>query len=198
MFYKTTDTSKGTKMEILSFEGKGGSSKGKRNNKFIVIATIAALGFLGSTFAASVTLNGGSAVEYGQGVSSAVGCDTDILVIPTNTFNGTAFNLETITVLDSTTVTTSATVGLGQCIGKKITIKALNSSNTSLWTCDASINSYSGGIVATAASGTPGCASTTFSVAGNGANTNKGFAIRNSGTAIAASGVAKITLESHD
>lgn len=185
-------------MEILSFEGKGGSSKGKRNNKFIVIATIAALGFLGSTFAASVTLNGGSAVEYGQGVSSAVGCDTDILVIPTNTFNGTAFNLETITVLDSTTVTTSATVGLGQCIGKKITIKALNSSNTSLWTCDASINSYSGGIVATAASGTPGCASTTCSVAGNGANTNKGFAIRNSGTAIAASGVAKITLESHD
>jgi hypothetical protein len=185
-------------MEILLFEGSSGSSKRKRNNKFLVVATIAALGFLGSTFAASISLNGGTSVEYGQGVSSAVGCDTDIIVTPTNTFNGTVFNLETITVLDSTTVTTSATVGLGQCIGKKITIKALNSGNASIWTCDASIDSFSGGIVATAVSGTPGCANTTFSVAGNGANTNKGFAIRNSGTAIPASTVAKITLESRN
>jgi hypothetical protein len=182
-------------MEILSFDESRGSSSRKRSTKFIVVATIAALGFLGSTFAASISLNGGSNVEYGQGVSQAIGCDSEIIVTPTNTFNGTVFNLETVTVLDSTTVTTSATVGLGQCIGKMITIKALNSSNTSLWTCDASINSFSGGIVATAAAGSPGCASTTFSVAGSG--NNKGFAIRNSGTAIPASTVAKITLESH-
>jgi len=181
-------------MEILSFEGSSGSSKRKRNNKFVIVATLAALGFLGSTFAASITLNGGSNVEYGQGVSTAVGCDTDIIVTPGNTFNGTVFNLETITVLDSTTVTTSATVGLGGCIGKKIMIKALNASNTSLWTCDASIDSFSSGIVATAAAGSPGCASTSFSVAGSG--NNKGFAIRNTGTAIPASSVAKITLES--
>jgi hypothetical protein len=181
-------------MEILSFEGSGKSSKRKTGNKFIVVATIAALGFLGSTFAASVTLNGGSAIEYGQGVSAAVACNTDIIVTPANSFNGTTFNLETITVLDSTTVTTSGTVGLGACIGKKITFKVLNSSNASLWTCDASIDSFSSGIVATAAAGSPGCASTTFSVAGSG--NNKGFAIRNSGTAIPAANVAKITLES--
>ena len=181
-------------MEILSFDGSKESSKRKRSNKFIIVATLAALGVLGSTFAASITLNGGSSLEYGQGISTAVGCNTDIIVTPANTFNGTVFNLETITVLDSTTVTTSATVGLGNCIGKKIAIKVLNSSNSSLWTCEASIDSFSSGIVATAASGSPGCASTTFSVAGSG--NNKGFAIRNSGTAIPASSVAKITLES--
>jgi len=183
-------------MEILSFEGSGKSSKRKNGNKFVVVATLAALGFLGSTFAASVSLNGGNPIEYGQGISTAVACDTDIIVTPSNTYSGTAFNLETITVLDSSTVTTSATVGLGACIGKKITIKVLNSSNSSIWTCDASIDSFSSGIVATAVEGSPGCASTTFSVAGSG--NNKGFAIRNTGTAIPAANVAKITLESRN
>ena len=186
-------------MEILSFEKSSNSSNRKRNNKFLVIATIAALGFLGSTFAASVSLNGGKDIEYGQGVSSAVGCDQDILVTPTNTFNG-VFNLETITVLDSTTVTTASTAGagngLGNCVGKKITIKVLNSGNTSLWTCDLSIVAASP-IAAVAASGTPGCANTDTATA-IGSASNKGFAIRNNTTAIPAANVAKITLESHN
>ncbi len=181
-------------MEILSFEGSNGPSKRKRGNKFIVLATIAALGLMGSTFAASISLNGGSDIQYGQGVSSAVACDSDIIVIPTNSFSGSAFNLETITVLDTTTVTTSATVGLGQCIGKKIFIKALNNSNVAQWSCDVSVNSFSSGIVVTQNSTL--CPTTAFSVAGSGAN--KGFSIRNTGTAIPAANIYKITLESHD
>jgi hypothetical protein len=180
------------KMEILSFEGSNGSSKRKRSNKFVAIATIVALGFMGSTFAASISLNGGADVQYGQGVSSAVACNSDILVTPTNTFDGTAFNLETITVLDTTTVTTSAVAGLGNCIGKKILIKALNNSNVSQWSCEVSLNSFSSGIVVTQNASL--CPTTSFAVAGTG--NNKGFSIRNTGTAIAAANIYKITLES--
>ena len=179
-------------MEILSFEGSNGSSKRKRSN-FVVIATIAALGFMGSTFAASITLNGNSDIQYGQGVSQAVACASDLIITPANTFDGTAFNLETITVVDSTTVNTSS-AGLYNCLGKKMVIKALNNSNVAQWSCEVSLNSYSSGIVVTQSGSA--CANTAFSVAsGSGAN-NKGFAIRNTGTAIPAANIYKITLES--
>ena len=185
-------TRKGIKMEILSFEGSNGPSKRKRGNKFVVLATIVALGFMGSTFAASITLNGNADIQYGQGVTEAVTCASDLIITPANTFNGTAFNLETITVLDTTTVTTSATVGLGNCIGKKILIKALNNSNVSQWSCEVSLNSFSSGIVVTQNASL--CPTTSFAVAGTG--NNKGFSIRNTGTAISAANIYKITLES--
>lgn len=180
-------------MEILSFEGSNGSSKRKRSNKFIAIASIVALGFMGSTFAASITLNGNSDIQYGQGVSQAVACASDLIITPANTFDGTAFNLETITVVDSSTVNTSS-AGLYNCLGKKFVIKALNNSNVAQWSCEVSLNSYSAGIVVTQSGSA--CANTSFSVAsGSGAN-NKGFAIRNTGTAIPAANIYKITLES--
>ena len=181
-------------MEILSFEGSNGSSKRKRSSKFVAIATIAALGFMGSTFAASITLNGNQNIQYGQGVSSAVACASDLIVTPANTFNG-VFNLETITVVDSTTVNTSS-AGLYNCIGKKITIKALNNSNVAQWSCDVSIDSYNAGIVVT--QNGSACADTSFSVASGSGSNNKGFAIRRTGTAIPAADIYKITLESHN
>lgn len=183
-------------MEILSFEGSNGSSKRKRSN-FVVIATIAALGFMGSTFAASVTLNGGANVEYGQGVSSAVACASDLIVSPANSFNG-VFNLETITVVDSSSVTTAANAGLGNCIGDKILVKAFNNSNALLFSCDVSITGFS--TVLTVAANGALCPNGTITATSGttGTGTNDGFAIRNSGTAIPAANVYKITLESHN
>lgn len=179
-------------MEILSFEGSNGSSKRKRSN-FVVIATIAALGFMGSTFAASITLNGNSDIQYGQGVSQAVACASDLIITPANTFTGTQFNLETITVLDTTTVTTASNAGLGNCTGKTITVKAYNNSNSTLWSCDVLVGAFSTNLGATAGSS---CPTTTIASAGSGSN--KGFSIRWTGTAIPAANVYKISLESRN
>jgi hypothetical protein len=180
-------------MEILSFEGSNGSSKRKRSSKFIAIATIAALGFMGSTFAASITLNGNSDIQYGQGVSQAVSCASDLIITPSNTFNGTQFNLETITVLDSSTVTTASNAGLGNCTGKTINVKTYNSSNAVLWTCDVLVGAYSAPNLG--ATGVSGACPTTTVASAAGTN-NKGFSIRWTGTAINAANVAKISLES--
>ena len=178
-------------MEILSFEGSNGSSKRKRSNKFIAIASIVALGFMGSTFAASITLNGNSDIQYGQGVSQAVACASDLIITPANSFTGTQFNLETITVLDTTTVTTASNAGLGNCTGKTITVKAYNNSNAALWSCDVLVGAFSTNLAATAGAS---CPTTTIASAGSGSN--KGFSIRWTGTAINAANVFKISLES--
>lgn len=181
-------------MEILSFEGSNGSSKRKRSN-FVVIATIAALGFMGSTFAASITLNGASDIQYGQGVTQAVSCASDLIITPANTFNGTGFNLETITVVDSSSVTTASGAGLGLCTGKTINVKTYNSSNAVLWTCDVVVGAFSGGNLAATAGAGALCPTTTVASAA-GASNNKGFSIRWTGTAINAANVSKISLES--
>ena len=180
-------------MEILSFEGSNGSSKRKRSSKFVAIATIAALGFMGSTFAASITLNGNSDIQYGQGVSQAVACASDLIITPANSFTGTQFNLETITVLDTTTVTTASNAGLGNCTGKTITVKAYNNSNSALWSCDVLVGAFSTNLGASAGSS---CPTTTIASAGSGSN--KGFSIRWTGTAINAANVFKISLESRN
>ena len=41
---------------------------------------------LGSTLAASISLNGGSSVEFGQGVAATTACDSDITMTPGATF----------------------------------------------------------------------------------------------------------------
>ena len=59
-------------MEILNFESNGSNRSPKKRAR---IATIIGGAFLlaaiGSTFAANVTINGGSAIEYGQGLTQA-------------------------------------------------------------------------------------------------------------------------------
>ena len=123
-------------MEILSFEGSNGTSKRKRSTKFVAIATIAALGFMGSTFAASITLNSGT-LEYGQGVAAAAACDSTMTIIPSNEFTngpgtGGTFKLKSIVIQDTaTSSSTPTTTGLGKCFGKKLKIRAYDSTSGS-------------------------------------------------------------------
>lgn len=184
-------------MEILSFEGSNGPSKRKRGKNFVAIATIVALGFTGSTFAASVTLNGGGSLEYGQGVSQAVACASDLVVTPSNSFvNGTpgSFKLQTIKVQDSSTVTTSATVGLGKCIGKKIKIAAYDASNSTALTmdsgtakfCEVSITGFSSSALQGSVSN---CVASYTALA-------KGFEITITTPTLSAADIFKLTLES--
>jgi hypothetical protein len=79
-------------MEILKFDSPGPSRPRKKNSSsraVLGIMTVAALGALGSTFAANISLNSGAAVEFGQGVAVTAACDPEITVTPGATFTNT-------------------------------------------------------------------------------------------------------------
>ena len=116
-------------MEILNLGGLNEPSERPSKKKLKVVIGIGVLagvmGF-GSTLAASITLNSGSSVEFGQGVQLVAACDSAITVTPTSTFvNDTDsaqsnFRLATIVL---------SNVGAG-CLGKKLRITGYTSSET--------------------------------------------------------------------
>jgi len=116
-------------MEILNLGGLNEPSERPSKKKLKVVIGIGVLagvmGF-GSTLAASITLNSGSSVEFGQGVQLVAACDSAITVTPTSTFvNDTDsaqsnFRLATIVLSD---------IGAG-CLGKKLRITGYTSSET--------------------------------------------------------------------
>ena len=78
-----------------------------RNLKVVLgIAVLVAVPVIGTTLAASITINSGS-VQFGQGYSVAAACDSAITVTPNSTFVETTntFSLGTVTIsdLDATT-----------------------------------------------------------------------------------------------
>jgi hypothetical protein len=63
--------------------------KGKKSSVFAALVLVAVGGFyLQSTFAANISINSGTATEFGQGVSQAVACSgaTNLTVTPSSTF----------------------------------------------------------------------------------------------------------------
>jgi hypothetical protein len=92
-------------MEILKFENAPQKrTRQKSSTKgLLAIAGFAAVAVLGSTLAASITINSGSTLEFGQGIATTAACDTvgGIQMIPRATFvnaAGTAgvFSLSTV------------------------------------------------------------------------------------------------------
>ena len=76
-------------MDILNLGGVNEPSErpSKKKLKVIIgIGLLAGVMGMGSTLAASITLNGGTAVEFGQGVQLVTACDDAITVTPTSTF----------------------------------------------------------------------------------------------------------------
>ena len=125
-------------VEILKFDS-GQSPKGRRGRAGYVSILAAGLfvAAIGSTFAATITINSNTSLEYGQGVSSTVTCSDSVVIIPENQFVNNAdpslraFRLLSITALDTRTASTST--GLGNCIGKTIKFTAYgNSDNTAI------------------------------------------------------------------
>jgi len=126
-------------MEILKFEsGKNAprrsqaSQKNKTIRLAVAIGAVALVGVLSSTLAANISINSGSNVEFGQGVSGAAACDANLTITPGSSFQNTGgstgtFNLGSITVNDSAT-TSSSTSGLAACAGKYIRLAAYDSS----------------------------------------------------------------------
>lgn len=150
-------------VEILKFDS-GQSPKGRRGRAGYVSILAAGLfvAAIGSTFAATITINSNTSLEYGQGVSSTVTCSDSVVIIPENQFVNNddaslrAFRLLSITALDSRTA--SSSTGLGNCIGKTFKFTAYgNSGNTAIklfengatdiFACRANITGYSGSAI---------------------------------------------------
>ena len=189
-------------MEILNFESNGSNRSPKKRARIAtVIGGAFLLAAIGSTFAANVTINGGSAIEYGQGLTQATACDDAIKITPTNHFvNGETstgtFYIDTITVTDSRTA--SATTGLANCVGKSIKLTAFSGTAGSapLFTCTFSNITYSSPNLGATVSGCPaGAAITSFY-----SNPERGLQLAFSNPASApnvqAGAVYKFTLES--
>lgn len=93
-----------------------------------ILCTSAAVGIISisSTLAAGITLNSGSVVEFGQGMSTAVACsgDTELTLIPASSFqNAPGSDTYNLTGLTVGNVPTS-------CYGKEFMIKAYGPSSS--------------------------------------------------------------------
>lgn len=155
------------------------SEKKKSRKKLIVgIAMLGVIPVISSTLAASITLNGGSDIEFGQGNQAVVACDSAITVTPISVFDTSNFELEKIKVSDVAST----------CNGKTFTIIARDSSGTEI----------SGGkIIFTLAASGSAVTSVTGTTAVNSEYTSTGMTFTLSNTAVSASSVSRITLESN-
>ncbi len=190
-------------MEILNFESNGSNRSPKKRGR---IATIIGGAFLfaaiGSTFAANVTINSGSAIEYGQGLTQATACSDSIKITPTNHYVNTAgsggsFYVDTITVTDTRTATNA---GLGNCVGKSIKLSAYNNvaGSAALFACTFSNitwNSGTSAVGATAANCPAGAVISSFT---SGSDKGLQLAFSNPASApnVLAGDVYKFVLES--
>jgi hypothetical protein len=86
------------------------------------IGVIALVPLIGSTFAASISLNSGSNVEFGQGTQTAAACDASISTALSAVVQSGAFSDTTLTLSD-------IDVSSGHCGGKKLVIRIADSSN---------------------------------------------------------------------
>ena len=119
-------------MSLLNFSNSEDKTPRDRKNLKVVLGIGALVGViaLGSTLAASINLNSGTPVEFGQGVAQATACDNDILVTPISKFinsessGGFKFSGISISGLD-TTDQSGSTQG---CSGKTFVIKSYNAS----------------------------------------------------------------------
>ena len=127
-------------MEILKFEGSSRAPM-KQRKGFRVILGITVMGVfaaLGSTLAANITINTSNAVEFGQGLSAAAACDSDISVKPVASFdNGSdtagVFMLSGITFEDVDTSTAA-------CSGKQFVISTYDSGSATANYLDSTLN----------------------------------------------------------
>jgi hypothetical protein len=83
-------------------------------------AVLLLIPILGTTFAASIAVNGGGAVQFGQGVASVEACDQAIKIKPDGSYDydTNSFYLETVTVDEINTT---------DCNGKVVILRAFDS-----------------------------------------------------------------------
>ena len=110
-------------MSLLNFESKDNQpNRNRRSLKLVFgVGTLVGVVALGSTLAASINLNGGGPVEFGQGVTQTTACDSEITVTPFSTFvNAPGAGSHKFTSLKISGINSSE----GSCSGKSFLIKA--------------------------------------------------------------------------
>ena len=177
-------------MEILKFDNAPQRKTRKKSSTkgLLAIAGFAAVAVLGSTLAANISLNSGSAIEFGQGVAVTSACDDNgITAVPRSVFanaaGGGTFNFATVSFsgIDA------------NCAGKLFTLNAYdNTSATPLNIATIGATSYN---LATFVFSANGTASTHISTGSYTASTiDIGF----KGAQATSGAVFKITLQSSD
>ena len=104
----------------------GGGRTRKKKQIGAGLATLLAVTYFGSTFAASISLNDGADLEFGQGTQAAIACDTDGVTTAINEIwnnDRTQFDVSTV-VLSG--INTSA------CAGKIFRVTLLGNTGTEL------------------------------------------------------------------
>jgi hypothetical protein len=135
-------------MEILRFDDAGSTTpqRKKSSKGMLVVGLVATLFGISSAFASStITINGAAPIALGQGVTAVTACDDKISVEPITTMKIIGgkpdFYLETITVTDVDTATTSIDSGIG-CGGKFFeleiykTVEVAGTKTTSAYKCE--------------------------------------------------------------
>jgi len=109
-----------------------GGSKPRRKRVFIGAALLLVVPYIGSTLAASVTINSGVATEFGQGSQATIACDTSVNTSISQTWyqTSTYFRVSTISLTNLNNAESSTLNG--GCGGKKLKLQLLNSSGTAL------------------------------------------------------------------
>ena len=73
---------------VLDQPVEAGETTKKKSRKgiYIGIAILALVPIVGSTYAASIAVNNGSDIEFGQGQNAVTACDAEITITPTSSF----------------------------------------------------------------------------------------------------------------
>jgi hypothetical protein len=110
-------------MSLLKFNDESPKTTGSNKSLKYLLGVGALVGtiVLSSTFAASINLNAGGPVEFGQGVVQTTVCDDEITVTPISTFvNAAGYGSHMFTSLRISGIDSSE----GKCSGKRFLIKA--------------------------------------------------------------------------
>ena len=109
------------------------TSNGKKSfsKPLLIIALLATLGLGGGVLAANIAINGGSAIEFGQGTVATIACDTAVTLSPTSTFSTDKFVVSSVEIrgIDQTAGDGSNDSG---CNGKTLTVKVLNTGGSTI------------------------------------------------------------------
>jgi hypothetical protein len=101
----------------------------KKNNKVLKallgISALIAVPVIGTTLAASITINSEDRIQFGQGVIATATCDTEINVTLSTEYISGEFVLDKITLSDLDTRPTSSNL---RCGGQYLKVRVYNSS----------------------------------------------------------------------
>jgi hypothetical protein len=112
-------------MSLINFDSENNPPNSNHKSLKFVLGIGALVGViaLGSTLAASINLNSGGPVEFGQGVAQTTACDNDIVLTPFSAFVNSAG--EGSFLLSSITLSSIDSSAEG-CAGKSFTISSFS------------------------------------------------------------------------